>query len=71
MKQVFSRIPRSRTVLETRVHSPWVSRLLAELDHEVVVAHARNVRLIGRFAEKRIGWMHGHWSGWRESIPAC
>src|SRR5207248_8387823 len=29
------------------VHSPWVSRLLSGLGHEVIVAHARNVRLIG------------------------
>ena len=29
------------------MHSPWVSRLLSELGHEVIVAHARNVRLIG------------------------
>jgi transposase len=28
-------------------HSPWVSRLLSDLGHEVIVAHARNVRLIG------------------------
>jgi transposase len=39
-------MPRSRIALETGVHSPWVSRLLAQLGHEVIVAHARNVRLI-------------------------
>jgi len=44
--EVFSRIPRSRIALETGTHSPWVSRQLAQLGHEVIVAHARNVRLI-------------------------
>jgi transposase len=45
--QVFSRIPRSRIALETGTHSHWVSRQLTQLSHEVIVAHARNVRLIG------------------------
>ena len=47
MREVFGRMPRSRIALETGMHSPWVSRLLKELGHEVIVAHARNVRLIG------------------------
>ena len=47
MKEVFGGMPRSRIALETGMHSPWVSRLLSELGHEVIVAHARNVRLIG------------------------
>jgi transposase len=34
------------------MHSPWVSRLLSELGHEVIVAHARNVRLIGESRKK-------------------
>jgi transposase len=50
--QVFSRIPRSRIALETGTHSPWVSRQLSELGHEVIVAHARNVRLIGESSRK-------------------
>jgi transposase len=50
--QVFSRIPRSRVVLETGTHSPWVSRQLTPLGHEVIVAHARNVRLIGESSRK-------------------
>ena len=33
-------------------HSPWVSRVLSELGHEVIVAHARNVRLIGESRKK-------------------
>lgn len=47
MKKTFSTTPRSRIALETGTHSPWVSRLLSELGHEAIVAHSRNVRLIG------------------------
>jgi transposase len=52
MKEVFGAMPRSRVALETGMHSPWVSRLLSELGHEVIVAHARNVRLIGESRRK-------------------
>ena len=52
MREVFGAIPRSRIALETGMHSPWVSRLLSELGHEVIVAHARNVRLIGESRKK-------------------
>ena len=52
MREGFSRIARSRIALETGTHSPWVSRLLSELGHEVIVAHARNVRLIGESRRK-------------------
>src|SRR6266852_7310488 len=52
MKEVFGGMPRSRIALETGMHSPWVSRLLSELGHEVIVAHARNVRLIGESRRK-------------------
>jgi predicted NBD/HSP70 family sugar kinase len=31
-KQTFERIPRSLIALETGTHSPWVSRLLRDLD---------------------------------------
>ncbi|MGA9967089.1 MAG: transposase [Terriglobales bacterium] len=52
MKEVFARMPRSRIALETGMHSPWVSRGLSELGDEVIVAHARNVRLIGESRKK-------------------
>ena len=52
MKEVFAAIPRSRIALETGIHSPLTSRLLSELGHEVIVAHARNVRLIGESRRK-------------------
>jgi len=52
MKELFGRMPRSRIALETGMHSPWVSRLLSEVGEEVIVAHARNVRLIGESRRK-------------------
>jgi transposase len=52
MEEVFGRIPRSRIALETGTHSPWVSRQLTQLGHEVIVAHARTVRLIGESSRK-------------------
>src|SRR3989442_4273441 len=52
MREVFGEMPRSRIALETGMHSPWVSRLLSELGHEVIVAHARKVRLIGESRRK-------------------
>ena len=52
MERVFGKIPRSRVALETGAHSPWVSRQLTQLGHEVIVAHARNVRLIGESRRK-------------------
>src|SRR5260370_333293 len=46
MKQTFGKIPRSLIALETGTHSPWVSRVLTELGHEVIVAHAQKVQWI-------------------------
>jgi transposase len=52
MKQIFEKIPRSLLALETGTHSPWVSRLLKELGHEVIVAHAQKVQLISKSNRK-------------------
>jgi transposase len=52
LREVFGGMPRSRIALETGTHSPWVSRLLSAVGHEVIVAHARNVRLIGESRKK-------------------
>jgi transposase len=40
-----------RVAIEAGTHSPWVSRLLEELGHEVLVANSRKTRLI--YANKR------------------
>lgn len=37
MRQAFENMPQSRTAVETGTHSPWVSRLLAALGHEVII----------------------------------
>src|SRR5260370_40001719 len=52
MRDVFGAMPHCRIALETGTHSPWVSRVLSDLGHEVIVAHARNVRLIGESRKK-------------------
>jgi len=38
--------PHMRIAIEAGTHSPWVSRLLEECCHEVLVANARKLRLI-------------------------
>ncbi len=50
--EVFGAMPRSRIALEIGTHSPWISRLLSALGHEVIVANARKVRLIGESRKK-------------------
>ena len=52
LREVFGEMPRSRVTLEIGTHSPWISRLLRELGHEVIVANARQVRLIGESRKK-------------------
>ena len=45
-------MPPSRIVIEVGTHSPWVSRLLQSLEHEVIVANARRVRAITESSRK-------------------
>src|ERR1700677_842680 len=52
MKQTFGKIPRSLIALESGTHSPWVSRLLTELGHQLLVAHAQKVQLITKSTRK-------------------
>jgi transposase len=52
MKQVFGSVPRCRIAMETGTHSPWVSRVLTALGHEVIVGHAQKVRLITKSRRK-------------------
>jgi transposase len=46
LRQYFAERPPMLIVIEVGTHSPWVSRLLEECGHEVIVANARKVRLI-------------------------
>ncbi len=52
MNEVFGGMPCSRMTLETGMYLPWVSRLLSEPGHEVIVAQARSLRLIGESRRK-------------------
>jgi transposase len=47
LQRVFGTIAATRIVMEIGTHSAWVSRMLSSLGHEVVVANARRVALIG------------------------
>lgn len=42
----FAARPPMRIAIEVGTHSPWVSRLLSSVGHEVIVANARKLRLI-------------------------
>lgn len=52
MAQKFSAMRRCRIAIEVGTHSPWVSRLLTGLGFEVIVANARQVRLISASSRK-------------------
>jgi transposase len=49
---VFAKMPPSRIALEVGTHSPWVSRHLASMGHEVIVANSHNVKLITQSVRK-------------------
>jgi transposase len=51
LKRRFSSEQPMRIAIEAGTHSPWVSRVLEECGHEVLVANARKIRLI--YANKR------------------
>lgn len=46
LRKAFGRRQPTRIALEVGTHSPWVSRLLDESGHEVIVANARQVKLL-------------------------
>lgn len=46
LRAFFGGRSRSRVAMEVGTHSPWVSRLVASLGHEVLVANARELRMI-------------------------
>ena len=45
-------LPPARVVLEAGPRSPWLSRVVAELGHDVVIANPRQVALIARSQRK-------------------
>lgn len=46
LRRRFGSVGPMRIAIEVGTHSPWVSRLLSECGHEVIVANPRKVRLI-------------------------
>jgi len=61
-----------RVAIEAGTHSPWVSRLLEECGHQVLVANSHKTRLI--YANKRktdeIDALRT-WLAWLEWTPSC
>jgi transposase len=52
LDSLFAKMPGNRIAMEVGTHSPWVSRQLAALGHEVIVANARNLKLITQSVRK-------------------
>jgi transposase len=52
LRKAFGERQPTRIAIEVGTHSPWVSRLLEELGHEVIVANARQVKLISQSKRK-------------------
>ena len=52
LEVLFGKLPASVIALEVGTHSPWMSRLLKQLGHEVIVANARQVQLISESSKK-------------------
>jgi len=52
LSKIFARRKPTRIAIEAGTHSPWVSRLLNELGHEVIVANPRQVKLISQSYSK-------------------
>jgi transposase len=52
LDSLFAKMPSSRIAMEVGTHSPWVSRHLAAMGHEVIVANARQVQLISKSVRK-------------------
>lgn len=46
LRRRFAGLPRARVVMEAGTHSPWVSRVVAGLGHETIVANPRKLRAI-------------------------
>ena len=52
MTKAFAGMAKCRIAIEVGTHSPWLSRLLQSLGHEVVVANPRQVQLISASSRK-------------------
>ena len=52
LNSLLGKLPPSRVALEVGTHSPWVSRQIAGLGHEVIVANPHKVKLITQSVKK-------------------
>jgi transposase len=52
MTQLYGQLKKSRIALEVGTHSPWISRLLNAMGHEVIVANPRQLKLITESSRK-------------------
>lgn len=52
LTKAFAERPRCRVVLEVGTHSPWMSRTLEAMGHEVIVANVREVQSITHSSRK-------------------
>lgn len=52
LNSLFGKMPSSRVALEVGTHSPWVSRQIAGLGHEAIVANPHKVKLITQSRRK-------------------
>ena len=67
LRRFFGRKASVRVVLESSCVTPWVSRLLSEMGHEVVVLNPRRVRLIAESTLKSDTIDAEFWRGCRAS----
>jgi transposase len=52
LEKLAGRFGKALIALEVGVHSRWISNLLIQAGHEVIVANARSVRLIAESKQK-------------------
>jgi transposase len=72
LRRRFVSEPSLRIAMETGTHSPWVSRLLEECAHEVLVANARKTRLIyARASERPTRSTRKTLPAWRAWMRSC
>lgn len=60
-----------RVAVEVGTHSPWVSRLIEECGHEVLVANPRKIRLIYGSGARPTSSTPGSWPAWSGPPQSC
>jgi len=68
LRQRFASEQSLRIAIETGTHLPWVSRLLEECGHEVLVANVRKLRLIYANKARPTRSMPRTWLAWHAWI---